>query len=133
MPRLSNVWVIALAAGCIFAAEDAPGWIKELASTPVTGYPAKVNSVMLLNEESNAVDGSGKIIRTSRSVVKYIARQADVQDDEPIIRGNGAALPEKHMDQIPSKSIQRDLNSAQFQRNHNNDKKNDGKNATAKQ
>jgi hypothetical protein len=34
--------------------------------------------VVLLNEESNVVDGSGKVIRTARKVVKAVNRQADV-------------------------------------------------------
>ncbi|HEY3744527.1 MAG TPA: DUF3857 domain-containing protein, partial [Bryobacteraceae bacterium] len=68
-----------LIAGAAFGAEDAPGWLKELANVPAQTYPSKVTAVMLLNDESNVIDETGKITRTARQAVRYISRQADIQ------------------------------------------------------
>ena len=62
-----------------WGAEDAPAWLKDLANVTTGTYPAKVNAVMLLNEETNVADGAGKITRTTREAVRYIARQADIR------------------------------------------------------
>ena len=71
---------LVLAAGAALgAADDAPAWLKDLAGVTVGTYPPKVNAVMLLNEESNVIDGTGKVTRTTREAVKYIARQADIR------------------------------------------------------
>lgn len=69
----------AAVAGPAFTAEDAPGWLKDLANVPAQTYPSKVTAVMLLNEESNTVDETGKITRTARQAVRYVSRQADIQ------------------------------------------------------
>ena len=76
-------------ASAAWAAEDAPAWLKDLANVQTGTYPAKVNAVMLLNEESNLVDSAGKITRTSREAVKYISRQAEIRFYEHYLTDGG--------------------------------------------
>ena len=65
--------------GTATAAEDAPAWLRDLAGAHTGAYPSKVKSVLLLNEESNAVDGAGKITKTSRQAIKTLVRQVNVE------------------------------------------------------
>ncbi len=65
-------WLLASAA---YAADDVPGWLKELTSVSVPQYGPKVNSAMLFNEEHTVVDNSGKLTTTTRTAIKFITRQ----------------------------------------------------------
>jgi len=57
------------------AADDAPGWLKDLTHSTVPQFGPKVNTVVLLNEENATVGDSGKVTTTSRAAVKILARQ----------------------------------------------------------
>src|SRR5438552_2549160 len=57
------------------AADDTPGWLKELTSVTLPAYPAKVNTVVLFNEEHTAADASGKLTTTTRTAMKILNRQ----------------------------------------------------------
>src|SRR5438067_6507609 len=59
----------------LFAADDTPGWLKELTSVTLPAYPAKVNTVVLFNEEHTAADASGKLTTTTRTAMKILNRQ----------------------------------------------------------
>lgn len=62
----------ALAAPLLFAADEPPEWIRQAAAATVPNYPAKVNSVVLFQEEAVTVDADGKRIMRERGVVKII-------------------------------------------------------------
>jgi hypothetical protein len=57
------------------AAEDAPVWLKDLARSSVPQYDRKVSVVVLLNEENTVVGDAGKLITTTRTAIKFLARQ----------------------------------------------------------
>ena len=57
------------------AAEEAPGWLKELTNVSLPQYPAKVNTVVLLNEEHTTAEDSGKLSTTTRTAIKILAPQ----------------------------------------------------------
>jgi len=70
--------IAALAVFCpllALAADDTPGWLKDLTHSTVPQYGPKVNTVVLLNEENTVVGESGKITTTSRAAIKILARQ----------------------------------------------------------
>jgi len=68
-----------LCAASAFAADDTPGWLKELSGITLPAYPAKVNSVVLLNEEHTTAAEAGKLTTVTRTAVKVLTRQgADV-------------------------------------------------------
>ena len=73
LARLTAVCL--LSAGLIQAADDAPAWLKELAAVQLPTYDAKVNTVVLLNEEHTTAADSGKLSTTTRTAVKILARQ----------------------------------------------------------
>src|SRR5262245_40387410 len=57
------------------AADDTPGWLKDLISTQVPQYPAKVNSVVLLDEEHTTAADSGRLTTITRTAIKILNRQ----------------------------------------------------------
>src|SRR5947209_4143525 len=57
------------------AADDTPGWLKELTGVALPAYAAKVNSVVLLNEERTVVDASRRLTTTTRTAVKILNSQ----------------------------------------------------------
>ena len=57
------------------AADDTPAWLKDLASVTLPGYPAKVNSVVLLDEAHTTAAESGRLTTVTRRAVKAITRQ----------------------------------------------------------
>lgn len=60
-------------------ADDTPGWLKELVSVNLQEYPAKVNRVILLNDEHTTAADSGKLTTTTHTAIKILNRQgADV-------------------------------------------------------
>jgi len=70
----------ALAALCFFTAaawagDDVPGWLKELPSAQLPKYDAKVNTVVLFNEEHTVVAENGKLATTTRTALKFLSRQ----------------------------------------------------------
>jgi transglutaminase-like putative cysteine protease len=54
------------------AAEDAPEWVKQLATTAVPSYSAKVDSVTLLQEEAVTVDPTGRRTMRERGAIKIL-------------------------------------------------------------
>jgi hypothetical protein len=57
------------------AADDTPPWLKELTAVTLAQYSAKVNNVVLLNEEHVTVNDSGKLSSTTRTAIKILNRQ----------------------------------------------------------
>ncbi|HEV2689814.1 MAG TPA: DUF3857 domain-containing protein [Bryobacteraceae bacterium] len=58
-----------------FAADDAPPWLRELTTVTLPQYEAKVNSVVLFDEEHTTVGDSGKLTTTTRRALKFLNRQ----------------------------------------------------------
>ncbi|HJZ98911.1 MAG TPA: DUF3857 domain-containing protein [Candidatus Solibacter sp.] len=65
--------LIFAAAAC--AADDTPGWLKELTSVTLPAYPAKVNSVVMFNEQHTTAAESGKLTTVTRTAIKVITQQ----------------------------------------------------------
>ncbi|HEX4595800.1 MAG TPA: DUF3857 domain-containing protein [Bryobacteraceae bacterium] len=66
----------ALSIACIaYAADDTPGWLKDLAGASLPQYGAKVNAVVLFNEEHTTLGDSGKLTTTTHSAIKILTRQ----------------------------------------------------------
>jgi hypothetical protein len=59
----------------VSAADDTPAWLKELTGATLPQYSAKVNNVVLLNEEHTTVNESGKLSKTTRTAIKILNRQ----------------------------------------------------------
>jgi hypothetical protein len=68
----TSLLLILLASGNGFAAKEPPDWVKEAANQSVPEYSPKVTSVVLLQEESVAVDDSGKHVMRERGVAKIL-------------------------------------------------------------
>jgi hypothetical protein len=58
----------------VLAGEDAPRWLKDVAASALPSYGAKVNNVVLLNEENNVVAADGKVIATTRTAIRILNR-----------------------------------------------------------
>src|SRR5437868_13692123 len=69
--------LLPLAASLLHGAADAPDWVKQLASAPVPGYPAKVNSVVLFQEEAVTVDADGRRVMRERGAIKILQRSEE--------------------------------------------------------
>jgi hypothetical protein len=67
--------VAAILPSAAHSADDAPGWLKDLNSANLPAYPAKVNSVVLFNEEHTTVLDTGKLSTTTRTAIKILNRQ----------------------------------------------------------
>jgi hypothetical protein len=66
---------LVLLAASAWAADDVPGWLKDLPSAPLPKYDAKVNTVVLYNEEHTVVGDNGKLATTTRTALKFLTRQ----------------------------------------------------------
>jgi hypothetical protein len=75
LPYLPIAALAAFSPWAALAADDTPGWLKELSSVTLPTYSAKVNSVVLLNEEHTTVLDSGKLSTVTRSAMKILNRQ----------------------------------------------------------
>lgn len=62
---------LALPAG----ADEAPSWLRELATAKLPNYPKKVPAAVLLNEKRVSVDESGRITTTTRYAVRILSRE----------------------------------------------------------
>src|SRR5262252_8866577 len=81
--------LLALMASAAAAADEAPAWLNELTSIALPQYDAKVNTVVLLNEEQTTVTDSERLTTTTRTAVKYLsAVGADVIFLEPYETGS---------------------------------------------
>jgi len=65
---------LALLAVSLAAADEIPGWVREVAGRQVPSYPAKVALVTLLSETSVTVEADGRQIRREREAVKVLQR-----------------------------------------------------------
>ena len=64
-----------LSAGILNAADDTPAWLKDSTAIQLPQYDAKVNTVVLLNEEHTTALESGRFSTTTRTAMKILARQ----------------------------------------------------------
>ena len=64
-----------ISASILWAADEAPGWLKDLASAPTPAYGPKVPAVVLLNEERMSVDDAGKLVIVTRYAVKVLTNE----------------------------------------------------------
>ncbi len=63
---------MALMSALALAGDEAPTWLRQVASTPVPSYDKKVPAVVLLNESRVAVSEDGRIIITTYYVVRIL-------------------------------------------------------------
>lgn len=70
----ARLFVILASACALQAADDVPGWLRDLAGTSLPQYGPKVNALVLLNEESTVVSDSGKLTTTTRTALKFLNR-----------------------------------------------------------
>jgi hypothetical protein len=71
--RAALLALVVVSAG--WAADDTPGWLKELSSVTLPSYPAKVNSVVLLDEENTTAAETGRLTTVHRRAIKVLTRQ----------------------------------------------------------
>jgi hypothetical protein len=72
----ARIALVALSLVCAcHGADDTPGWLKDLAGATLPQYGAKVNAVVLFNEEHTTVGDSGKLTTTTRAAIKLLTRQ----------------------------------------------------------
>lgn len=64
------LWLCFCAA--LWAGDEAPGWVRAAAAKEHPGYPARVTAVILLSEETLAVDSEGRRVMTERGVIKRL-------------------------------------------------------------
>jgi hypothetical protein len=57
------------------AADDTPSWLKDLTTVTLPQYPAKVNRVVLFNEEQTTASDAGRLTTTTRTAIKILNRQ----------------------------------------------------------
>jgi len=71
--------LLLLAAATLQAADDVPSWARDAAAQIVPNYPAKVNSVVLLREETVTVEIDGKRVMRERGAIKIVQPGASVE------------------------------------------------------
>jgi hypothetical protein len=75
LKRFGCIALLGALACFALSAEDLPPWLKGLPSVSVPSYPAKVNSVVLFNEESTTALDSGRLSTITRTAIKMLNRQ----------------------------------------------------------
>jgi len=75
--RLRQIAILIGAAGVAasFAAEEAPGWLREASTCKIPNYDAKVPGVVLLRETRTVVEESGRIVVSTREALKVLSRE----------------------------------------------------------
>src|SRR6202162_172343 len=73
--RFSLAAIAVLPGVLLQAADDTPAWLKDLTGAALPAYPAKVNTVVLFNEEHTVVADSGRFTTTTRTAIKILDRQ----------------------------------------------------------
>jgi hypothetical protein len=73
--RISIALLCWLSAGILSAADDTPAWLRDLTAIQLPQYDAKVNTVVLLNEEHTTAVELGKLSTITRTAMKILARQ----------------------------------------------------------
>ena len=71
--------LLILTAATLQAADDVPSWVRDAAAQTVPSYPAKVNSVVLLREETVTVEIDGKRVMRERGAIKILHTGASVE------------------------------------------------------
>jgi hypothetical protein len=69
--------ISALFAVVLFAADDIPQWVRDAAAQTSPTYPAKVSSVVLLQEEHLTVDPDGRRVMRERGVIRILQRSRE--------------------------------------------------------
>ena len=69
------VAALALLSAPAHGADDTPSWLKELSGMTLPQYPAKVNSVILLNEEHHTAAENGRLVTITRTAIKVLTLQ----------------------------------------------------------
>jgi len=67
--------LLGLVAVALYAGDDTPAWLRELTAVQLPQYPAKVNSVVLFNEEHTTAADSGRLTTVTRTAIKILNRQ----------------------------------------------------------
>jgi transglutaminase-like putative cysteine protease len=67
--------IVAVTPWLLCAADDTPSWLKDLNSVTLPQYPAKVNRVVLFNEEQTVAADNGRLTTTTRTAIKFLNRQ----------------------------------------------------------
>jgi transglutaminase-like putative cysteine protease len=75
--RLQRIVILAGVAGVAAAgaAEEAPGWLREVSTRKIPAYEAKVPGVVLFRETSTVVDESGRIVISTREALRVLSRE----------------------------------------------------------
>lgn len=78
-------------AAVVYAAEEAPQWLRDLASARVPAQEAKVPAVVLLHERTVTVEETGRVIERRRKAVKILnnAGRRQANASETFIQGAG--------------------------------------------
>jgi hypothetical protein len=66
------IFILLAAAMAAHAAEDVPAWVREAMAIPIPPYPAKVTSVVLLQEEAVSVDADGHRVMRERGAIRVL-------------------------------------------------------------
>lgn len=69
---LAALPLLLLSAPAVAAEGTAPEWLTQAARSPLENYSSKVDAVVLLDEGSTVVDGTGKKLRRQRYAVKAL-------------------------------------------------------------
>jgi transglutaminase-like putative cysteine protease len=55
--------------------DDAPGWLRQAAGSPVATYDKKVAAVVLVDESTTTVDDDGKVVRVTTGAVRILTNE----------------------------------------------------------
>src|SRR5262245_44169221 len=65
-------WMTLACSATLFAADDTPGWLKEMSTVAVPPQSAKVSAYVLLDEEAITVEPTGRKISVKRKAIKIL-------------------------------------------------------------
>lgn len=71
----AGLWLVLLSAKPCGSTETLPNWIREAASTAIPPFGSGVSAIVLLDEQSDIVDSTGRMKSVSRYVVKLLTRE----------------------------------------------------------
>ena len=69
--------LLAFCSAVLSAADEIPQWVRQVSSVNVSSYPAKVNSVVLLQDEVVTVDPDGRRVMRERGAVRILQAGAE--------------------------------------------------------
>lgn len=70
-----SAFLVLLMNFCVLAGESAPGWLKQVASTPVGTFDKEVTSVVLLDDEQVVYGSDGMLVTTQNYAVRLLTRE----------------------------------------------------------